>query len=98
MGGIDSLSHVATVSRVINKSLNKRPGNADSEREVIELLINNRCDTLIIHSKRLSNDELIAFAKEMSGMVLISRFIAEITDRCISLDNHRGSYLATAAK
>lgn len=39
--------------------------NADSEREVIELLINNRCDTLIIHSKSLSNAELIAFAKEV---------------------------------
>ena len=69
--------------------------NADSEREVIELLINNRCDTLIIHSKSLSNGELIAFAKEVPGMVLINRFIAEIAERCIALDNHRGSYLAT---
>ena len=69
--------------------------NADSEREVIELLINNRCDTLIIHSKSLSNSELIAFAKEVPGMVLINRFIAEIAERCIALDNHRGSYLAT---
>ncbi|PSU93752.1 DNA-binding transcriptional regulator GalS [Photobacterium kishitanii] len=69
--------------------------NADTEREVIELLINNRCDTLIIHSKSLSNAELIAFAKEVPGMVLINRFITEIADRCIALDNHRGSYLAT---
>lgn len=28
-------------------------------------------------------------------MVLINRFIAEIAERCIALDNHRGSYLAT---
>ncbi|MGO2507432.1 substrate-binding domain-containing protein [Vibrio hibernica] len=65
------------------------------EREAIELLINHRCESLIIHSKALSNEELIAFSKEIPGMVLINRYIPEIAERCIALDNHRGSYLAT---
>lgn len=67
----------------------------EKERDAIELLIKNRCDALIIHSKSLGDDELIAYAKEIKGMVLINRYIEEIADRCISLDNYTGAYLAT---
>ncbi|MGX9417063.1 substrate-binding domain-containing protein [Vibrio sp. RC27] len=68
---------------------------ADKERKVIELLINNRCDALVIHSKRLSDQELISFSKEIPSLVLINRHIPEIADRCISLDNEKGAYIAT---
>ena len=69
--------------------------NAVTEKEAIELLINSRCESLIIHSKGLSNQELIDFANEVPGMVVINRYIPEIAHRCIALDNHKGSYLAT---
>lgn len=69
--------------------------SAKKEREAIELLINHRCEALVIHSKSLSSEELVNFAQEVPGLVLINRFIPEIADRCIALDNHRGSYLAT---
>ena len=69
--------------------------SAKKEREAIELLINHRCEALVIHSKSLSSEELIDFAVEIPGMVLINRFIPEIADRCIALDNHKGSYIAT---
>ncbi|MGB2078508.1 MAG: substrate-binding domain-containing protein [Vibrio sp.] len=69
--------------------------SAQKEREVIELLIQNRCQALVIHSKSLPSEELIAFANEIPGLVLINRFIPEISERCIALDNHKGSYLAT---
>ncbi len=65
------------------------------ERDAIELLIKNRCDSLIVHSKGLSDDELIHYAEEVKGMVLINRHIEAIADRCISLDNYQGAYLAT---
>jgi len=65
------------------------------ERDAIELLIKNRCDSLIVHSKGLKDEELIHYAKEIKGMVLINRHIEEIADRCISLDNYKGAYLAT---
>jgi LacI family transcriptional regulator len=65
------------------------------EREAIELLIKNRCDVLIIHSKGLKDEELISYAKEIKGMVLINRLIEELADRCVSLDNYKGAYLAT---
>lgn len=69
--------------------------DAESERRVIELLINSRCDALVIHSKGLTDEELIAYAREVKGLVLINRTIPEIAERCISLDNYRGAYLAT---
>ncbi|UJF17530.1 substrate-binding domain-containing protein [Vibrio sp. SS-MA-C1-2] len=69
--------------------------NSEDERKAIEELINNRCDSLIIHSKGLSDLELINYAKEVKGLVVINRYIPEIAARCISLDNYRGAYLAT---
>lgn len=68
---------------------------AKDEREGIELLINNRCDTLIVHSKALTDKELIEFATEIPGMVIINRVVPEIASRCIALDNFKGTYLAT---
>ena len=67
----------------------------EEERKAIELLINNRCDALVIHSKGLSDDELIGYAKEVKGLVFINRHIPEMAERCIALDNRRGAYLAT---
>jgi LacI family transcriptional regulator len=49
----------------------------------------------VIHSKGLSDEELIGYAKEVKGMVLINRHIPELAERCISLDNRKGAYLAT---
>lgn len=69
--------------------------NAEEERQSIELLINNRCDALVIHSKALSDEELIKYAEEVPSMVLINRYIPEIAQRCVSLNNYKGAYLAT---
>ena len=69
--------------------------NSDDERQALELLINNRCEAIVIHSKGLSDKELLDYAKEVKGMVLINRHIPELADRCISLDNRKGAYLAT---
>ncbi|MDC5841206.1 substrate-binding domain-containing protein [Vibrio europaeus] len=67
----------------------------EEERKAIELLINNRCDALVIHSKGLSDEELIGYAKEVKGLVFINRHIPEMAERCIALDNRKGAYLAT---
>lgn len=69
--------------------------SSEDERRAIELLINNRCDALVIHSKALSDEELQGYAKEVKGMVIINRHIPALAERCISLDNHKGAYLAT---
>ena len=68
---------------------------AADERQALELLVNSRCDALVIHAKGLSDEELISYANEVKGMVLINRHIPELAERCISLDNRKGAFLAT---
>ncbi|KQA23994.1 transcriptional regulator [Vibrio metoecus] len=64
---------------------------AEEERRALELLINSRCDALVIHSKALPDEELIEYANEVKTLVLINRHIPQLADRCISLDNQKGS-------
>jgi LacI family transcriptional regulator len=67
----------------------------DQEKNAIELLINSRCESLIIHAKGLTDKELIEYSKEVKGMVLINHHIDEIASRCISLDNYKGAFMVT---
>ncbi len=69
--------------------------DAEKERSAINLLINSRCESLVLHSKGMSDEELTKLAKEVPGMVLINRVVPDIAKRCIALDNRRGSYIAT---
>ncbi|CAH0538954.1 substrate-binding domain-containing protein [Vibrio marisflavi] len=65
------------------------------ERNAINLLINSRCESLVVHSKGLSDSELTALAEEVPGMVIINRVVPQIANRCIALDNYKGSFIAT---
>lgn len=88
---------VDKIARENNKHLLIGNGyhDAQTEREAIELLINSCSEALIIHAKGLSNEELIKFAKEVPGLVVINRYIPEIAERCIAFDNYKGAYMAT---
>lgn len=88
---VDKIAHQAGKHLLIGNGYH----HAEEERKAIELLINSRCDALVIHSKGLSDQELIDFANEIPAMVLINRYIPELANRCISLDNYKGAYLAT---
>ncbi len=66
----------------------------ESEREAINLLIERRCQAIIIHSKMLKDDELISLCKRVPGLVLIDRLIDEISHKCIWIDNEEGGKLA----
>ena len=48
---------------------------AEKERHAIEVLIRQRCNALIVHSKALSDQELGAFMDQIPGMVLINRIV-----------------------
>lgn len=69
--------------------------NPEDERQALKLLINSRCDAIAIHSKGMSDEGMIGYAKEVKGMVLINRHIPELANRCISLDNRKGASLST---
>jgi len=88
---VDNVAHQAGKHLLIGNGYHQ----AEEERKAIDLLINSRCDALVIHAKGLSDQELIDYANEIKAMVLINRHIPELADRCISLDNYKGAYLAT---
>jgi LacI family transcriptional regulator len=68
---------------------------AEKERHSIEVLIRQRCNALIVHSKALSDEELAGFMEQISGMVLINRVVPGYAHRCVALDNVSGAMMAT---
>ncbi|EIN8655799.1 TPA: HTH-type transcriptional regulator GalS [Citrobacter freundii] len=68
---------------------------AEKERHAIEVLIRQRCNALIVHSKALSDRELAEFMDQIPGMVLINRLVPGYAHRCVCLDNISGAKMAT---
>lgn len=68
---------------------------AEKERHAIEVLIRQRCNALIVHSKALSDEELAGFMEQIPGMVLINRLVPGYEQRCVCLDNISGAVMAT---
>lgn len=69
--------------------------HAENERKSIRFLQERRCDGLIIHSKAISDDDLIALFQMGPPVILINRCIPGWEHRCVYLDNEYGAYLAT---
>jgi LacI family transcriptional regulator, galactose operon repressor len=67
------------------------------EKDAIEFLISRRCDALILHVESVSDEYLIELCSGSIPVVLINRHIPELADRCISLDNELGGYMAAEA-
>lgn len=68
--------------------------NEQQERKAIAQLIEHRCSALVVHSKILTDQELIHLMQQVPGMVLINRIIVGYESRCIALDDYYGSLLA----
>ncbi|THA09805.1 substrate-binding domain-containing protein [Rodentibacter pneumotropicus] len=69
--------------------------HAEKEREAINTLLRKRCSCLVVHSKALSDEELKDYLNKVKGMVVINRVIKGYENRCVSLDNQKGTYIAT---
>ncbi|WP_246587762.1 LacI family DNA-binding transcriptional regulator [Alteromonas lipotrueiana] len=91
------MSGAEQVLRKANKHMFVVAGHSDDtmERNEIDALLSRRCDALILHVEAVSDEYLITLAKQNIPLVVVSRFIDAIGDKCISLDNHVGGYLAT---
>jgi len=87
---------VDAVARSVNMQLLLSTGlfDEESERKAISLLIEQQCNIMIVHSKILSDEELISLAHKHPGLVLIDRYIEDIKHRCIWLDNLEGGRIA----
>lgn len=68
--------------------------DADYEKDSIEFLISKQCDALILHVEAVSDAYLIELCKKKLPVIILNRFIPEIKDRCIGVDNELGGYLA----
>ena len=66
------------------------------EQEAIRFLQSKKADGLIIHSDTLSDDELIMLVKGSNNTIILNRYIPEISDHCLYIDNELGGYLATS--
>ena len=73
-------------------------GQESKKKEVdsIKFLQFRQVDGLIIHSDMLSNDELIQIAKETPATIILNRYIPELSNQCIYIDNELGGYIATS--
>lgn len=73
--------------------------NALKERQAVEYLKQRRADALILQLEAVSDDELLEWLEHENfkdtPVILLGRYIAELKDRCIHLDNEQGGYLAT---
>lgn len=65
------------------------------EKDSIEFLRSKRVDGFILHSDKLSDDELIDVVKNTPATIILNRYIPDIADNCIFIDNELGGYLAT---
>jgi len=90
MGGIEN------VFRKQSKHVIIAAGHSDKAREeqAIEFLISRNCDGLILHVEAVSDQYLIELSKGKTPFVLLNRFIPELAERCITLNNKHGGYLA----
>ncbi len=58
-------------------------------------MISRNCDAIIAHVEAVTDDYLVELNKGKTPIFLISRYVEQMKENCISLDNVMGGYLAT---
>ena len=93
------LSSIEEELRAAGKHVIITAGHSDQEKEMdgIGFLASRQCDALIVHVYAVSNDYLMGLANHPVPIVVIGREIPEMAERCFSLDNEQGEYLAARA-
>lgn len=91
------MSGVETEIRKAGKHVIITTGHSeeDKEKDGIEFLISRSCDAIILHVEAVSDDYLIELSKGKTPIYLVSRQVEQLSQKCISLDNELGGYLAT---
>jgi LacI family transcriptional regulator len=88
-----TLAHgVENTTRKKNVQILMSSGSIEKKTELraIETLLEHRCEAMVIHSKALDDETLIEFANQVPGFVLVNRYVPEIANRCVWLDNVAG--------
>jgi len=93
----EMFSGIEAELRAAGKHVIITTGESDDSREQggIEFLLSRNCDALILRLDAVRDDYLVELSqKDGTPFVLLDRYIPEIADRCICLDNELGGYLA----
>jgi LacI family transcriptional regulator len=69
--------------------------NEAQEREAIRFLVSRNCDALIVHVEALPDKFLVDHDHEKTPLIVMNRKVRGLADRCFSLNNELGGYLAT---
>ncbi|MEM7738888.1 MAG: LacI family DNA-binding transcriptional regulator [Deinococcota bacterium] len=65
------------------------------EQNAVTFLKERRCDALILHLESTSDEQLLSWSQGDAPTVIIGRYIPELAEACVYLDNELGGYLAT---
>ena len=68
--------------------------NEIKERDCIDFLLGSSCDALILHVYSVPDRLLVSLNQGPAPIILLNRLIPEMADRCITLDNEHGGYVA----
>ncbi len=95
----EMMSGVETTLRAAGKHVIITTGHSeiDKEKDGIEFLISRNCDAIILHVEAVSDEYLVELSKGSTPIILVSRLVDNLAERCISLDNELGGYLAAKA-
>lgn len=90
------LSSIEEELRAAGKHVIITAGHSDEaiEKESIEFLSTRRCDALILYVYGVSDDYLVKLSESPVPIVFLNRLIPDMADKCISLDNEHGGYIA----
>jgi LacI family transcriptional regulator len=91
------LGSIEAELRASGKRVTITAGHSDEakEKDCIEFLLGSSCDALILHVFSVSDDYLLELNRGSVPIVLVDRFIPEMAEQCISLDDEHGGYIAT---
>ncbi|WP_350433433.1 LacI family DNA-binding transcriptional regulator [Shewanella sp. H8] len=91
------MTEIETALRSANKHVIIAAGHSDEkqEKEGVEFLLSRGCDALILDVEAVSDEYLIELSKASTPIVFINRYIEDIKDRCVYLENEQGGFMAT---
>ncbi|WP_022940798.1 substrate-binding domain-containing protein [Psychromonas hadalis] len=88
---------IEKIAKQYNKKMIVASGNYDAECEedAIKFMVSKGCRNIVIHSKIMSDQALVQYAKKIPGFVVINRCVPTIEDQCVWLNQSEGTYQAT---
>ncbi len=91
LGGVEEAAEGAGMH------LNVSSGHArrGSERRAVEFLQQRHSDALIVYLEETPDEEIVSWAKLAPPLVVVGRYVAELEEVSVHLDNELGGFMAT---